>query len=169
MSFSVLNLRFNYDKRLNILRSSTCRESVWTSSRFAIINERYNHESLVLVRPPNRGPRYQRFWTWIFKEIVLHVIAPAISSSGGPVSRGSDGPGWYADQDHHDHDSHCHETRNQGIAIPFRCKWDFIDYGAQVNVHVKEFLRSLRIETNLKDARANRKETHVCWFAPPAA
>jgi len=30
-----------------------------------------------------------------------------------------------------------------------------------VNVNIREFLRRLRIETYLKDARANRKETHV--------
>jgi len=38
------------------------------------------------------------------------------------------------------------------------------------NVNFREFLRRLRIaDVYLKDARANRKETHVWYLAPPAA
>jgi len=37
------------------------------------------------------------------------------------------------------------------------------------NVNVRELRRCLRIETCLKETRANRKETHVWYLAPPAA
>jgi len=40
-------------------------------------------------------------------------------------------------------------------------KFAILDSVMNINVNVRELLRCLRIETYLKDARANRKETHV--------